>query len=150
MVCEPLPLFRSLWIDTVAPRARRQKIITNGRRQISGGRSLGDTLQALSGHAPTDPLTAPGTADLTAHVDFEAIATASPARFTRLTPQGVFLDRLGIVDRTQALAANLTGPALESHLAAHRRLTHPAEMGHLFKVMGLYPAQHLPPPGLEP
>lgn len=112
--------------------------------------SLGDTLQALRAHEKTDPLAAPGSADLTAHVDFEAITRASaPAKFTRLTSQGVFLERLGITQRAQALASQLSGEALESHIAAHRRLTHPSEMGDLFKVMGLYPSTATPPPGLE-
>ena len=114
-------------------------------------RSQGDTWQALRGHAPTDPLAEPGLADLTAHVDFEALASAaSPAKHTRLTRQGVFLERLGIAARAQKLADSLSGPARAAHLAAHRRLTHPAEMGQLFKVIGLYPASATPPPGLEP
>ena len=112
-------------------------------------RSLGDTLQALRGHARTDPLDAPGTADLTAHVDFEALARAAPCRHSRLTPQGVFLERLGITARAQALAARLTGDALTSHIAAHRRLTHPQEMGTLFKVMGFSPDGAPPLPGLD-
>jgi SAM-dependent MidA family methyltransferase len=114
-------------------------------------RALGDTLQALSGHRPADPLAAPGTADLTAHVDFEAIATAAaPARHSRLTPQGVFLERLGITQRAQKLAEGLQGEALDSHIAAHRRLTHPEEMGTLFKTLALYPEGAAPPPGLDP
>ena len=113
-------------------------------------RSLGDTLQALRGHARTDPLDAPGTADLTAHVDFEALARAAPCRHSSLTPQGVFLERLGITARAQALAARLTGDALTSHIAAHRRLTHPQEMGTLFKVMGFSPDGAPPLPGLDP
>lgn len=114
-------------------------------------RSLGDTLQALRAHQHTDPLTDPGQADLTAHVDFEALAlAAAPARFTRLCTQGVFLERLGITQRAQALAQRLNGPALDDLIAAHRRLTHPAEMGTLFKVIGLYPDGQTPPPGLEP
>ncbi|MGJ8586530.1 MAG: class I SAM-dependent methyltransferase [Yoonia sp.] len=113
--------------------------------------SLGDTLQVLKGQTHSDPLTTPGEADLTAHVDFAAIAAhAAPAKFTRLTPQGVFLERLGITPRAQALAAKLTGDARATHIAAHRRLTHPAEMGDLFKVIGLYPSHATPPPGLEP
>jgi len=113
-------------------------------------RSLGDTLQALQGHKPVDPFDGPGTADLTAHVDFEAIATATPSAYTRLTPQGIFLERLGIAARTQSLALGTRGAALESLLAAHRRLTHPEEMGNLFKAIGLYPSKAAPPPGLEP
>ncbi len=111
-------------------------------------RSQGDTLQAMKAHKPADALAEPGEADLTAHVDFEAIAqSATPAAHSRLTPQGVFLERLGITTRAQQLAQLLTGDALNAHIAAHRRLTHPEEMGHLFKVLALYPQDQSPPPG---
>ncbi len=114
-------------------------------------RSQGETLQALAGHCMTDPLATPGEADLTAHVDFDAVAqAATPALYSRLTPQGVFLERLGITERAQKLAQRLTGPDLDSHIAAHRRLTHPDEMGTLFKVMALYPEGHAPPAGCTP
>jgi NADH dehydrogenase [ubiquinone] 1 alpha subcomplex assembly factor 7 len=118
-------------------------------------RSLGDTLQAMQNHAATDPFAQPGEADITAHVDFEAIAMATAstnggAKYTRLTTQGVFLERLGITQRAQTLAANLSGDALDAHIAAHRRLTHPSKMGSLFKVLGLYPSTAPPPAGLEP
>ncbi|NCQ24955.1 MAG: methyltransferase [Rhodobacteraceae bacterium CG17_big_fil_post_rev_8_21_14_2_50_63_15] len=113
-------------------------------------RSLGDTFQAVRGHQPTDPLVDPGTADLTAHVDFEALAQAAPCAHTRLIPQGDFLNRLGIGARAEVLARRLTGPRRDSHLAAYLRLTDPAEMGTLFKAMALYPATTAPPPGLDP
>ncbi|MBY6165174.1 SAM-dependent methyltransferase [Pseudooceanicola nitratireducens] len=101
-------------------------------------RSQGDTFQALRDHQPVSPFEAPGSADLTAHVDFEALArAAAPAVPSLLTPQGVFLERLGITARAQALAKRMTGSALENHIAAHRRLTHPQEMGTLFKVLAL-------------
>ncbi|MBT9382916.1 SAM-dependent methyltransferase [Pseudooceanicola sp. CBS1P-1] len=113
-------------------------------------RSGGDTFQALKAHAPVDPYAEPGLADLTAHVDFEQLArAAAPARHAAMTPQGVFLERLGITERARALASRLGGAALESHIAAHRRLTHPNEMGTLFKVLALYPEGQMPPPGLE-
>lgn len=111
-------------------------------------RSLGDTLQALKSHESTGIFDEPGQADLTAHVDFEAIAKAtSHASATPMIPQGVFLERLGITARAQALAQNLSGPSLTNHIAAHRRLTHPEEMGSLFKVLGLYQPGAPPPPG---
>ncbi len=114
-------------------------------------RSRGDTLQAIRAHAPEDPLAHPGAADLTAHVDFEAVArAAAPAGTTAMTPQGVLLERLGITARAQALARNLAGSALDAHVAAHRRLTHPAEMGDLFKAMALVPPGAAPPPGFDP
>ncbi|WP_270728722.1 class I SAM-dependent methyltransferase [Shimia sp. Alg240-R146] len=112
-----------------------------------GWTSLGDTLQALQNHAPADPLATPGTADLTAHVDFEALAKAAPCAHAPLTPQGVFLEHLGITQRAQTLASRLSGEALKSHIAAHRRLTHPQEMGNLFKVLALFPKGAPPPPG---
>lgn len=111
-------------------------------------RSLGDTFQALEGHHRTDPFANPGQADLTAHVDFEAIARATPCDHTRLSTQGVFLERLGITARAQALAVKMQGAQLEAHIAAHRRLTHPEEMGTLFKVLGLMPRNAAPWPGL--
>ena len=116
-------------------------------------RSLGDTLQAVKGHKSVDPLSTPGLADLTAHVDFEPVATAARAAgcsHTRLTPQGVFLERLGITERTKTLATSVEKEALETLVNAHRRLTHPEEMGNLFKTLGLYPLNCAPPPGLDP
>ena len=113
-------------------------------------RSLGDTLQAVRDHQRAEPLETPGQADLTAHVDFEALARAADGvEHTRLCPQGVFLERLGITARAQRLAQSLEGASLQAHVAAHRRLTHPEEMGTLFKVLGLFPTHASPPPGLE-
>ena len=112
-------------------------------------RSLGDTFQALRSHEKVALLDAPGTADLTAHVDFEALSAATPSAHSRLTPQGIFLERLGITPRAQALAKGLEGAVLESHIAAHRRLTHPDEMGNLFKALAFYPKAATPPPGFE-
>ena len=111
-------------------------------------RMTGYTFQAMRRHAYADPLDAPGEADLTAHVDFEALAqAAAPAAATPMATQGAFLERLGITSRAQVLARNLSGEQLAAHIAAHRRLTHPDEMGTLFKVMGVHPQAAPPPPG---
>ena len=113
--------------------------------------SLGDTLQALKGHKSAGILDDPGQADLTAHVDFEALAqaaTATGCAHSRLTTQGVFLDRLGITARAQALSKGRNDTDVATITSAHRRLTHPEEMGNLFKVLGLYPAQANSLPGL--
>ncbi len=117
-----------------------------------GWRSLGDTFQAVENHAPVDPLARPGMADLTAHVDFAALAAAAReggACHSAMTAQGAFLEALGIRARAAALARRLKGPALENHLAAIRRLTSPEEMGTLFKVMAIHDRLG-PPPGLPP
>ena len=129
------------------------RIVKNGGMALfidyGDWRSLGDTLQALENHTPVDPLAAPGQADLTAHVDFEVLAKATPSGFARLTPQGIFLERLGITARAQALARGKGDAEVDRIAAAHRRLTHPEEMGNLFKVMGFFPLSGNPPPGLE-
>ncbi|MBV0912616.1 class I SAM-dependent methyltransferase [Anianabacter salinae] len=114
-----------------------------------GWRSIGDTFQALKDHAPDDPFAHPGQADLTAHVDFEALAQAMPrTQVSAMTPQGVWLERLGITARAQALANGLTGAALDAQVCAHRRLTHPQEMGSLFKVISVTPHDASTLPGL--
>jgi SAM-dependent MidA family methyltransferase len=53
--------------------------------------------------------------------------------------QGILLERLGITQRAQTLAKNMDGAALENHISAHKRLTHPDEMGSLFKAIAIIP-----------
>ena len=114
-------------------------------------RSRGDTLQAVKDHAYDEVLANPGMADLSAHVDFEALSRAADATaVTELASQGVVLKRLGIEVRAQALANKLSGQALSSHLAALRRLTDPREMGTLFKAIALHPPGSAEPPGFTP
>ncbi|MCP5433682.1 MAG: SAM-dependent methyltransferase [Alphaproteobacteria bacterium] len=96
----------------------------------------GDTLQAVRGHAYAPPLDAPGEADLTAHVDFAALARAGEAAGALAhgpVPQGLFLERLGLAARARRLARAGDGGAV---LAA-RRLADPSAMGTLFKALGL-------------
>ncbi|MDA8251310.1 MAG: SAM-dependent methyltransferase [Rhodospirillales bacterium] len=108
----------------------------------------GDSLQALRGGQAADPLAAPGAADLTAHVDFAALAAAAreagAASFGPV-PQGMFLARLGLYQRTGQLAR--ANPARAAGLvAAAQRLAEPAFMGRLFKVLALaHPALPEPP-----
>jgi NADH dehydrogenase [ubiquinone] 1 alpha subcomplex assembly factor 7 len=145
-------------VETCAParpviEAVAQRIAAQGGAALivdyGDWRSRGDTVQALRQHAYDDPLAHPGEADLTAHVDFEALAlAAAPLHAAPLTPQGVFLERLGMGARADALAHRLSGLRLQTHLAAYRRLTHPQEMGQLFKVLGLAPASAPDLPGL--
>ena len=113
-----------------------------------GWGSRGDTFQALYHHTFADPLAAPGEADLTAHVDFRALAAAARPAAHAFTTQGTLLNALGLQTRAERLAARLSGPALQAHLAAARRLTHPDEMGTLFKALALYPPGAPTPPGL--
>ncbi|MCA1660889.1 MAG: SAM-dependent methyltransferase [Novosphingobium sp.] len=99
----------------------------------------GSTLQAVRGHRKVDPLAAAGEADLTAHVDFAALAAVAEmrgARWLGTVGQGEFLRALGIDARAERLAASARDQAV-AILRGRDRLTGDDEMGALFKVMGL-------------
>jgi NADH dehydrogenase [ubiquinone] 1 alpha subcomplex assembly factor 7 len=145
-------------IAEVSPQAEAVAAHVGARIAAGGGAALlvdygawdghGDTLQATAGHAPADPLDRPGEADLTAHVRFRPLAAAArPARAYGCAPQGLFLERLGVTARARALAEGRPAGVQETVAAAHRRLTHPEEMGSLFQVLALLPGGAPPPPG---
>jgi SAM-dependent MidA family methyltransferase len=109
----------------------------------------GDTLQAVRGHAFAPVLHDPGEQDLTAHVDFEAVAHAaaeSGATATAVMTQGNWLERLGIRARADALVKANPNQADEIR-AALDRLIAPDEMGELFKVMAIHAAGWPPAAG---
>lgn len=112
--------------------------------------AIGDTLQAMRGQRYDHPLAAPGAADLTAHVDFAAVAADVRAAGLALDgprTQAEFLGALGIVERTSRLmSANPQAAAgLEAGTA---RLLAPTGMGTLFKVLGVRRNDLPPLPGL--
>ncbi|MDH3239252.1 MAG: SAM-dependent methyltransferase [Alphaproteobacteria bacterium] len=118
-----------------------------------GRSALGETLQAVRGHEYTDPLAHPGGADLTAHVDFDALATAARAGGAAVhgpIGQGRFLLALGIQARAERLAAGAEPEAARGIDADLRRLVSPEEMGTLFKAMALTSPGAGVPPGFEP
>jgi NADH dehydrogenase [ubiquinone] 1 alpha subcomplex assembly factor 7 len=103
----------------------------------------GETLQAVRRHAYADPLESPGDADISAHVDFGALAAAARESGLAVAPlatQGDFLRRLGIGERTAALARANPGQA-EAVEAAGMRLTAADQMGDLFKVFCAHSAK---------
>ncbi len=113
------------------------------------GAGFGETLQAVGEHRFAPLLSEPGARDLSAHVDFTALADAARhggAQIFGPRPQGEFLNALGIGARARHLAqANpAEAGALESAVA---RLTGPAQMGNLFQAMALLPASAPLPPG---
>ena len=101
--------------------------------------ALGDTLQAVKRHGFADPWADPGERDLTAHVDFEPLVEAARAEGVRVCgprAQGEWLKTMGIDLRAASLAK--AAPERGDEIAAARhRLTAPAEMGALFKMMAL-------------
>ena len=113
--------------------------------------SDGFTVQAVRRHQKCHVLAHPGDADLTAHVDFRAIARASGAhaQVSKMIEQGELLKRLGIVERMEVLAKRLSGERLQSHLAAGRRLTCPSEMGELYKAICIVPNGAAFAPGFD-
>jgi SAM-dependent MidA family methyltransferase len=103
--------------------------------------AVGDTLQALRKHAFTDVLAEPGEADLTAHVDFAALAVVarSAGLDAHLTTQGDFLLALGLLQRAGQLGAPLDEAGRQSISDAVERLAGPDQMGTLFKVLAIGP-----------
>jgi NADH dehydrogenase [ubiquinone] 1 alpha subcomplex assembly factor 7 len=101
---------------------------------------LGDSLQALKEHRYHDPLIEPGCADLTAHVDFAALAAAAHeagAVFHGPTTQAEFLQLLGIGLRAETLKAKSDAAQCAAIDAALERLIGVQGMGSLFKVLAL-------------
>ena len=124
---DPIPLFdqmlppplRNAPIGAIFEWRADQIALEIGRRVVhSRGAALvidyghaesaaGDTFQAVGRQAFTNPLQSPGTVDLTAHVDFQALAhaaaSAGRATCTARSTQAEFLRRLGIETRAEAL-----------------------------------------------
>lgn len=146
-------------IVELCPQAARIVRVVANRIAQHGGAALiidyggwngyGDTFQAVRRHEPVNPLSDPGTADLTAHVDFAALAAAARAAGAEVSApvyQGAWLLALGAEQRAQRLEAGGDGGAME----ALQRLTGPDEMGQLFKAMAIWPKHAQPVPGFEP
>ena len=127
-----------------------QRIAAHGGAAIiadyGGWNGQGDTFQALRGHAADDPLAHPGEADLTAHVDFAPLAVAAigaGAVASRPIYQGEWLKMMGI----EARAAKLADAGDQTAISALHRLTDPRQMGHLFKMLAIWPQGAAPVPG---
>jgi SAM-dependent MidA family methyltransferase len=137
------------WITSLSARLVRDGgaalILDYGRAEPG----FGDTLQALRAGRPADPLADPGEADLTAHVDFPALAAAATACGAQChgpIPQGAFLHALGLRIRTERLAAANPHRAAALRDAADR-LAAPSRMGKLFKALAVTAPGSPAPPG---
>lgn len=103
-----------------------------------GKSACGETLQAVRDHQYAPVLDAPGEADLTAHVDFEALARAfseGGAAPQPLLTQKQFLEHLGINLRAEMLKKSARPDQAKAVDAALARLTGDDQMGELFKVL---------------
>ena len=129
-------------IMKIASRVRDQDgaalIIDYGHMRSDAG----DTFQAIARHSFTDPLKNPGQADVTAHVDFQALVRAAEdmgARVHGPVTQGDFLKRLGIETRAVTLMAKTTHEVSADISGALKRLTDSGRggMGSMFKVLAI-------------
>lgn len=108
---------------------------------------IGDTLQAVARHRFVDPLSKPGAVDLTAHVDFGALAREAVAAGLAVfgpIDQGLFLRRIGIELRAESLKRRATPGQAADIDAAVERLTGDEAMGTLFQAIAFAS------PGLSP
>lgn len=137
---------------TILERRQDQPIALLSRRiAADGGAALiidyghaesgfGDTLQAVRAHKFADPLEAAGESDLTAQVDFAALAvtaTRQGAATQGPIPQGAFLRNVGIERRAERLKSNATPKQSADIDSALTRLIAPDQMGDLFKAMAI-------------
>jgi NADH dehydrogenase [ubiquinone] 1 alpha subcomplex assembly factor 7 len=150
-------------IVEVSPASRALVATAAGRLAAQGGAALfidygtpasgaGDTLQAVREHQKIDPLALPGESDLTAHVDFAAMARAARAAGGAAhgpVPQGLFLNRLGIAARAAILLRNATPAQRRDIAAACERLIGEAQMGSLFQVLAITAPGAPTPPGFH-
>nr|WP_284701471.1 SAM-dependent methyltransferase [Rhodoplanes tepidamans] len=146
------------WRDEAPVTALARRVARGGAALVIDyghvDQGLGETLQALAGHAFADPLAAPGEADLTAHVDFVAFGRAAAAAGAAVhgpVTQAAFLKSLGIEARAAALTAKNPDRAAEIATALARLTDTRTKtgMGTLFKAIGLADPALGPLPGLE-
>jgi NADH dehydrogenase [ubiquinone] 1 alpha subcomplex assembly factor 7 len=115
------------------------------------GEAHHDTLQALKNHLFHPVLTAPGEADITAHVDFLsliAIARDAGNAVAPLATQGEFLTRMGAQLRLEMLLRQATPEQKSNLISGLERLVSPQAMGELFKVMGFASDARMELPGV--
>jgi NADH dehydrogenase [ubiquinone] 1 alpha subcomplex assembly factor 7 len=122
----------------IAARGGAALMIDYGYGEAAG---FSETLQAVSGHRFAEALTEPGEDDISAHVDFAALAQSGrrggAGVFGPLT-QGMFLANIGIVERAEQLMKANPDEA-QKLLAAVERLIGNDQMGRLFKVLAFAP-----------
>ncbi len=144
--CEPARALAAHLASRLATRGGAALFIDYGPEQSAPG----DSLQALRNGRPADPLAEPGSADLTAHVDFAALAAIARDRGAAVhgpVPQGLFLTRLGLYPRTHRLAHGQDVRRAAALMDAAGRLAQPERMGRLFKALAICDPRLPMPPG---
>ncbi|MGD1990404.1 MAG: SAM-dependent methyltransferase [Chromatiales bacterium] len=109
------------------------------RDYYSPDRSSGTLFCHYRHHGNTDPLYLPGMQDITAHVDFTAVAEAADSAGLRVagyTSQAAFLLGCGIEQMLEGMAGEQDGEWF-ALVEGFKRLVLPTEMGERFRVMAL-------------
>lgn len=107
------------------------------------------SLQAVRSHQGADILDRPGETDLSAHVDFAALAEASGVAAFGPVGQGTFLRELGIAERSEVLKRKASPEQARTIDAALVRLIAPDQMGTLFRVLAMGDGKSAPPVGFS-
>ena len=107
------------------------------------------SLQAVRSHQGADILDRPGETDLSAHVDFAALAEASGVAAFGPVGQGAFLRELGIAERSEVLKRKASPEQARTIDAALVRLIAPDQMGTLFRVLAMGDGKSAPPVGFS-
>jgi NADH dehydrogenase [ubiquinone] 1 alpha subcomplex assembly factor 7 len=124
-------------------------IVDYGYGQNHDRPGLGSSLQAVRGHRGAGILDRPGETDLSAHVDFAALAAAARVPAFGPVGQGDFLRRLGIATRAQSLKRHAGPEQVRAIDAALARLIAPDQMGTLFRVLALGDDRSAQPAGFS-
>lgn len=98
-------------------------------------RNMGTLMLHYRHHSLSDPFFLPGLADITAHVDFSAVAAASDLDLLGYTSQSQFLLDAGLLDLLSAMDTQSVDYLRA--VAPVQKLLQPTEMGELFKVIAL-------------
>lgn len=108
-----------------------------------------DTFRGFKGHQLHDVLSSPGSADLTADVDFSYLRRMAGGDVACVGPitQRVFLKNMGIDTRMQVLLRNCSDPSTRKQLiSSYDMLTNPAKMGERFHFFSLLHPSRLAKP----
>jgi NADH dehydrogenase [ubiquinone] 1 alpha subcomplex assembly factor 7 len=148
-ICEPGRAFVAHLAARCAAHPGAALFLDYGPEQSTPGESL----QAIANGRPADPISAPGSADITAHVDFAALTTIARdagAAVSGPVPQGPFLAGLGLFQRSGRLARGQSPQRAAALVQAAQRLAEPNRMGRLFKALALCHPACAPLPGFAP
>lgn len=131
---------RCAWVASVAERLERGLLLLMDygfpRREFYHSDRRDGTLRChFRHHRHDDPLVLCGVQDITAHVDFTALARASGLDVAGFTTQGEFLLGCGLLDLVSGLDPG--SPEFVRLTGQIKRITLPGEMGEAIKVLAL-------------